>query len=262
MDNRDVGLDHHPIARLGHFRRLQQFLQSFVGGVSAQRLGETPRQGDQGGSARLPGWPPLHWWERISSTRSRRIPFRLSSGLRLATMVESDCRGSLKPEDRDGAVFVEGQADLAHAPGQREQRHIAEMLRQQGRPGKGKRGGAMPVEDGVDLLGGGVIRDRHHVVADLGHAHRAAFGRHAENGVAGIGFAADGVRLQPSIQVCARSACRPAPWSRQPGHWGRWGPACGAGQWPPGPGRAPSRSPWPDEFLVFGHPLRAASGWL
>ena len=81
----------------------------------------------------------------------------------------------LEAEDVDGATLVEGQADLADAPGEREQRHIVKVLRQQRRAGEGQGGGAVAVEDGVNLLGGGGVGHGEHVVADLRDAHGAAF---------------------------------------------------------------------------------------
>ena len=60
---------------------------------------------------------------------------------------------------------------------------------EQRRAGEGQRGGAMAVDDGVNLLGRGGIGDGHHVVADLRDADGAALGRDAVDGVAGVSFA-------------------------------------------------------------------------
>ncbi len=60
----------------------------------------------------------------------------------------------------------------------------------------------MAVEDGMDLFGGGEVGNGDHVVAHLGNAHGAAFRGHAEDGVAGVVFAGDGMRLEPAIQLC------------------------------------------------------------
>jgi hypothetical protein len=71
--------------------------------------------------------------------------------------IEADGQG--KAEDVELAVIAEGQADLADAPGERERGQMAVVLGQQLRLGgaEGQPRGAFTVEDGVDLVGGGVF---------------------------------------------------------------------------------------------------------
>ncbi len=55
--------------------------------------------------------------------------------------------------------------------------------------GEGQRGGAMAVDDRVNLLGSGSVGDGHHVITDLRDANSAALRRDAVDGVARVGFA-------------------------------------------------------------------------
>ena len=91
-------------------------------------------------------------------------------------------QGQLQAEDGNGAALREGQADLAHSPGEREQRDIVVVAVEEGGAGEGQCTGAAAVDDGVDLLGGGGVGDGHHVIADLADAHGAAFGRDVVDG--------------------------------------------------------------------------------
>jgi len=61
----------------------------------------------------------------------------------------------------------------------------------------------MAVEHGVDLLGGGVIGDGEHVIADLRNADDAIFRRDGIDGMAQVCFARGGMGVKPIVEAGA-----------------------------------------------------------
>uniref|UniRef100_E6PWS1 Uncharacterized protein n=1 Tax=mine drainage metagenome TaxID=410659 RepID=E6PWS1_9ZZZZ len=98
-------------------------------------------------------------------------------------------KGQGKAEDVDGSAFGEGETDLSHAPGDREERNFGVVLSEEGGASEGQGGSAVTVENGVDLFGGGGVGDGDGVVANLGNADGASLTGEAVDGVSGVGFA-------------------------------------------------------------------------
>ena len=113
-------------------------------------------------------------------------------------MVESASMGSERPKILMAPLSEKGRPIWPRPQASGEQRHVVVVAGQQRGAGKGQRGGAMAVDDGVNLLGGGGVGDGDHVVADLRDADGAALGRDVVDGVAGVGFARGGVGSRAS----------------------------------------------------------------
>ncbi len=105
--------------------------------------------------------------------------------------------GECEAEDVDGSAFSEWEADLAHGPGDGEERNLRVSLGEEGGAGEGQGGGAAAVEDGVNLLGGGGVGGGDGVVADLSDAYGSALAGQGVDGVTGVGFAGCGVSIEP-----------------------------------------------------------------
>ncbi|ACO33332.1 hypothetical protein ACP_2911 [Acidobacterium capsulatum ATCC 51196] len=100
--------------------------------------------------------------------------------------VRRDGQGHAKQLDWLLPVAAEGQANLADAPGEREQGYVLVVRGQQRGAGEGHGGGAIAVHDGVNLLGGGGIADGDHVIAEQRHTIGAALVGDVVDGVAGV----------------------------------------------------------------------------
>ena len=113
--------------------------------------------------------------------------------------------GQAEAGEGDEAAFGEGKADLADGPGAGEGGHLAVEAGEEGGAAEGVEGGAMAVEHGVDLLGGGRVAGSEGVGAELGKAEGARVLRVAdgdgEDGVAGVGFAGGGDAVQVAAEA-------------------------------------------------------------
>ncbi len=79
-------------------------------------------------------------------------------------------QGKFHAEDVDLTGFYEWEPDMAYAPGGGEGGDVAVAGGEEGRAGEGTGGGAMAVDDGVNLLGCGHVGGGDGVVADEGDA--------------------------------------------------------------------------------------------
>ena len=95
---------------------------------------------------------------------------------------------------------------MADGPRAGEQRNVAVARGQQRRAGKGGRGGAIAVEHGVDLLGGGHVGSGDCVVAELRDAQASAFDGDGVDGVAGVLLLRGGDAAQVAGQALAVEA--------------------------------------------------------